>query len=194
MIGRLPEHIEIDGYEYPLRTDYRNVLDVLIMFSDPELTAEDKWFTAVFMLLEEFRDAQELMQAVCDGFDIVQASEGIRWFIMRGNKTHNESKNQKPLYDWEQDEQMIFAAVNNVSKMEVREADYMHWWTFLAYFDEIGEGIFSFIVGIRKKQRSNKKLEKHEQQFYRENKELVDIHRKLSKEEQQFADYIGELL
>lgn len=195
MVGRLPIQVEIDGVMYGLRTDYRNVLDVLVMFQDPELTKEEKLFTEVFMLMEEFKNADDLARAIQEGFDVAKAVERINWFIMRGNNVQQSgNENKKPLYDWEQDEQMIFAAVNNVAKKEVRECEYIHWWTFLAYFDEIGEGVFSFVVNIRKKKQKGKKLEKYEQQFYRENKELVDIHRKLSKEEAEFAEYIGGLL
>ena len=78
---------------------------------------------------------------------------------------------------------MIFAAVNKVTQKEIRELDYMHWWTFLAYFGAIGEGQLSTIVGIRSKIRRGKKLEKWEQEYYREHKSRIDMARKYSADE-----------
>jgi len=65
---------------------------------------------------------------------------------------------------------------------------YLHWWTFFSYYMEIGEGLFSQVVSIRSKKAQHKKLEKYEQEFYRENKKLVDIRKPLSEEEQRQDD------
>ena len=42
----------------------------------------------------------------------------------------------------------------------------------------IGEGLFSNIVRIRHKKAKGKKLEKYEQEFYKENKSLIDFETK----------------
>lgn len=193
MIGRLPESVNINGLEYQLRSDYRNVLDVFVMFNDPEMSKEEKWIEAVYLMIADFKDPDDLEEAVLNGFDINEAIKQINWFIGCG-KTETTKKKEKPVYDWEQDEQIIFSGVNNVAKTETRESDYIHWWTFLSYFNEIGEGMFSYIVGIRKKLNKGEKLEKSEKRFYAEHKEMVDINPRLTKEEQEFVDYIGELL
>ena len=183
MLGMLPQTLKINGSEYKIRSDYRDILQIIAAFGDKELTDEEKAYVCMRRLFVAMNTIPKA--------DYVDAYKAAIDFI----ECHISDKKPSPkVVNWEKDEQLIFPAINKVAGMEVRAVPYMHWWTFLAYFDEIGEGIFSFVVGIRKKQRSSKKLEKHEQQFYRENKELVDIHRKLSKEEQQFADYIGELL
>ena len=39
MIGTLPEVLLVNGKEYLVRTDYRNVLQVFEAFQDPELSA-----------------------------------------------------------------------------------------------------------------------------------------------------------
>ncbi len=38
MIGILPEELTVGGEEYPIRTDYRNVLDVFEAFQNPDLS------------------------------------------------------------------------------------------------------------------------------------------------------------
>ena len=70
----------------------------------------------------------------------------------------------------------------------------MHWWTVLGLFNEIGEGLYSNVINIRCKLAHNKKLSKGEQDFYRNNKELIDIKVKLTAEEQDELDFINNLL
>ena len=77
--------------------------------------------------------------------------------------------------DWEQDAPIIVPAVNKMCNFDVRSVKYMHWWTFFGYYMEIGECMLSTVVSIRDKKRRGKKLEKWEQEFYRNNKHIVDL-------------------
>lgn len=173
MIGNLPKTLLINNVEYKIRSDYRNILSVFEAFNDPELTVEEKWIVTIYMILEDFSCADDVIEAFQDGFDLEDAIRKILWFISAGGKIKDEK--EPPVYDWVQDEQMIFSAVNKVAGRETRELDYLHWWTFLGYFNEIGKGTFSYIVGIRTKINKGKKLDKDEMEFYRKNKELVKI-------------------
>ena len=47
---------------------------------------------------------------------------------------------------------------------------YLHWWTFLGAYMEIGESLFSQILSVRMKKAKGKKLEDWEREFYKENK------------------------
>lgn len=192
MIGALPETLTVGGEDYPIRTDYRNVLQAFEAFQDPELTQEEKWIVAIYLMFEDFSCADDVLQAAQGGFNLEEAIKQISWFISTG---HPEKQVlEKPTYNWKQDEQIIFSAVNKVAGKETRELEYMHWWTFLGYFNEVGEGTFSFIVGIRNKKNNNKKLEKHEQEFYNKNKNLVDLRTILTKEEQEKEDEFQDLI
>ena len=51
---------------------------------------------------------------------------------------------------------------------------------------EIGECTFATIVSIRAKKQKGKKLEKWEEEFYRENYDKVNLPQKLTKEEEEF--------
>ena len=77
--------------------------------------------------------------------------------------------------DWEQDFPMIIAPINRVAGRDVRALPYMHWWTFIGYYMEIGDCTFSTILDIRRKLRKHKKLEKWEREYYDENRELIDF-------------------
>ncbi len=192
MIGALPETLTVGGEEYPIRTDYRNVLQVFEAFQDPELTQEEKWIVVIYLLLEDFSCADDVLVAAQDGFDLGEAMKQISWFISAGQP--EKEVLELPTYNWKQDEQIIFSAVNKVAGRETRELEYLHWWTFLGYFNEVGEGTFSFIVGIRNKLNKRKKLEKHEKEFLSHNKELVLMKKPLTKEEQEQEDAYNSLL
>lgn len=181
MIGALPQHLIVGGKECEIRSDYRCVLGVFEAFNSAELTQEEKWIVAIYLLFEDFSCAEDVFSAVENGFNVEDAAKQITWFILAEKEL--KDKKELPTYDWEYDEQMIFSAVNKVYRGEVREVDYMHWWTFLGYFNEVDEGMFSFIVGIRNKLNNHKKLEKHEREFLNKNKNLVKIKPRLTREE-----------
>jgi hypothetical protein len=192
MIGALPETLTVNGVDYPIRTDYRNVLQVFEAFQDPELEPQEKWIVAIYLLFEEFSCADDVMESAQNGFDLEEAMKQISWFISAGQP--EKQVLEQPTYNWTQDEQMIFSAVNKVAGRETRELEYLHWWTFLGYFNEVGEGTFSFIVGIRNKLNKGKKLEKHEKEYLSHNKELVLMKKPLTKEEQEQEDAYKSLL
>ncbi len=201
MIGSLPETLTVGGKDYPIRTDYRNVLDVFEAFQNPDLSDVEKWEVAIYMMFEcfscyddafEAAEAGFLVEGAENGFPIDEAIKQISWFISAGQP--EKQVLEQPTYNWTQDEQIIFSAVNKVAGQETRELEYLHWWTFLGYFNEVGEGTFSFVVGIRNKLNKGKKLEKHEKEFLSHNKELVLMKKPLTKEEQEQEDAYKSLL
>ena len=192
MIGALPEILTVGGEDYPIRTDYRNILQVFEVFQDPELQQEEKWIVAIYLLFDGFTCAEDVLQAAQTDFSLEEAMAQISWFISAGQPEKQEFN--QPTYSWTQDEQMIFSAVNKVAGCETRELEYLHWWTFLGYFNEVGEGTFSFIVSIRNKLHKGKKLEKHEKEFLSHNKELVLMKKPKTKEEREQEDAYKALL
>lgn len=70
---------------------------------------------------------------------------------------------------------MIIAPINRIAGCEVRALEYLHWWTFMSYYREIGDCLFSQVVSIRDKKARGKTLEKQEKEFYRRNRDLIDL-------------------
>ena len=167
MFGRLPKEVIIDGQTYPIRADFRDCLLILIAFNDKNLSDDEKGIVALEIFYKEVPDNTE------------EAYNQMVWFLDGGKDADAEEDNHTPVrpkvYDWEHDEQIIFSAINKVAGREVRNDDFLHFWTFLGYFSEIGEGVFSTVVSIREKLAKHKKLEKWEQDFRRNNKQLVDL-------------------
>ncbi|MBU5481739.1 Gp15 family bacteriophage protein [Blautia sp. MSJ-19] len=190
----LPTSITVDRTVYAIRTDFRAVLDVLAAMNDPDLFLPDAsdqekaWVqidTALQILIEDYN------KLPTENF--FDAYNQLIDFIDCGMK---EDSNKPPVHlmDWEQDAQVIIPAINRVQGKEIRSLPYLHWWTFLGAYMEIGDCLFSQIINIRQKKQKHQKLEKWEQEFYRNNKAIIDLHRKLSMEEKTEKDAIEKWL
>lgn len=184
MIGELPTSINVGGKDEPIRTDYRDILNIFSAFNDEELSREEK----VLVCLRIF-------YINIDDIDINLYEEAYnKAVIFMDQGRENNGTPEPKLMDWEQDENLIFPAVNKVAGMEVRACEYMHWWTFIGYYMGIGESVFSEVINIRAKKQKNKKLEKNEKEFYSKNKDLVDLKIHYSKEELEEREELKELL
>lgn len=186
MIGLLPKALYVNGTDYPIRSDYRIALLIFEAFSDEELSYDEKAETMLEILYKN-------PYSIPDN-DMQEAYTQALWFLDGGDMPKSEGKQQRKIIDWEQDEKIIFPAVNKVAGYEVRENKYLHWWTFLGFFSGIGDGFFSTVMSIRTKKAKNKKLDKVEQEFYREHKDIIDLKRKYSIEEQAEIDRLNKIL
>ena len=180
-LWRLPVTAQIGGREYKLHTDFRDILEIFSYLEDPDLPELLRWQIAVALFFEE-RIPEEDQQA---------AMEYLADFIRCGSK---EEKPGPKLLDWQQDAPAILADINRVSGQEVRGAAYIHWWTFLSWFHAIGEGQVSALVGIRDKLRRGKRLEGWEKDFYRENRQRVELKKRYSRQELQEQERLQALL
>lgn len=174
----LPKSAEINGTAYRIRSDYRAVLDVLTISADPELTDEERGALAMQVFYVDF----DKMPAS----DYAEAVRYLRWFVAGGDTGAKPPRSK--LADWQQDFPLIVSPVNRVLGYEVRDAEYLHWWTFLGAYMEIGDCLFAQVVSIRKKKAKGKRLEKHERKFYRENRELVDFRMQETDAERKILD------
>lgn len=175
MIGALPTTLTVGFEDRRIRSDFRTALLILEAYGDPDLTDYDKCVVCVECLFED-----TIPPALYD-----EALEQACWFIDGGNVAH--SRVSVRVIDWTQDEAVIFPAINKVAGKEVRAENYIHWWTFLGWFQEIGECALSTIVGIRYKLARGKPLDKWERDYLRDNGDRIKLKQKYSAEEQ--AEY-----
>ena len=158
----LPKSARIGGVDYPINADFRDVLEIISYLTNESKPMFVRWKIAVGLFYEG-QIADEHQE---------EAMQYLAQFISYGAK---DDKPGPKLIDWEKDAEIIVADVNKVAGQEIRALPFLHWWTFLSYFYGIGEGQLSTVVSIRSKKAKHKKLEKWEQEFYRENKDLVDM-------------------
>ena len=170
----LPKTVEINGVKHDIRSDFRPILDIMVALGDPELDDAEKATVALRIFYPDWK--------IIPIGDYREAIEKCYWFINGGRE--NTPKRSPKLMDWEQDFDYYIAPINRIAGQDIRGVPYVHWWTFLSYYYEIGECAFSQIVSIRNKRRKGKKLEKWEQEWYRDNKEIVDIKQKFTEAEE----------
>lgn len=159
----IPTTIVIDDKEFPIRCkgDYRMVLDCFSCLNDTDLSEQERLLACLIIFYENFNTVEDLAYTDRDLLDKL-VKEMHEFFECKENPLH---RTQYKLLDWENDSQIICSAVNKVAHTEVRAVEYMHWWTFLGYFSEVGDSTLSTVVGIRNKIKRGKKLEKHEKEF-----------------------------
>ena len=165
MIYDLPRTVKIGGIEYSIESDYRAILDILIAMDDPELNYQEKTLVSLEIFYPDFNSMPPE--------DYAEALKKCYWFIDGGEEPDNTKRLK--LMDWEQDFRYIVAPVSRVAGQDIRAMDYMHWWSFLSMYMEIGECTFAQIVAIRDKKTRGKPLDKFERDYYRRNRKIIDI-------------------
>lgn len=190
MMWSLPTTVTINEKEYPIRNkcDFRVVLDVISSLNDEELEMERRVECALFQFYgnDELNTLEKVLLSLND----------IQIAIIEMMKTINLGKEEtgeehKPkLMDWEHDFPIIAPAVSRVLGYSVRDADkYTHWWDFMGAYQEVGgDCLFANVISIRNRKQKGKELEDWEQEFYRENKKIIDLPHKLTDEEQEWLE------
>ena len=167
----LPVRAQIGGRSYEIHADYRDILEIFTYFDDPDLPEYLRWQIALALFYEGEIPPEHQQEAM----------EYLTRFINCGK---SETGRPGPkLLDWQQDALSIVADVNKTAGTEIRAMPFLHWWTFMAWFHAIGEGQLSALIAIRDKLARGKKLEKWEQEFYRKNKDRVELKRRYSAED-----------
>lgn len=181
MMWDLPVAVEINGKEHPIRNkcDYRVVLDVICALNDSELTEEEKIKCALFIFYEDISAIDDFEVATKEMFRIMNC----------GEEQEQTQENKPRLMDWEHDFPQIAPPINRVLGYSVRDKDkFTHWYDFIGAYTEIGDCTFSTIITIRSKRAKGQKLEKHELDFLRKHRKMVELPRKLTAEEQEWLD------
>lgn len=166
MIWALPTTVDVNGTTYPIQSDYRAILDILTALNDRGLDERDK--------------AETVLSIFYPGFDEMPVSdyqEALNQcfrFIDRGQE-NREKKKQPEIMSWEQDFDLYIAPINRIAGCEVRALEYLHWYSFLGYYQEVGDCLFAQVVSIRDKKARGKSLDKQEREFYRRNRDIVDL-------------------
>ena len=142
MIGALPTSLEVGGKEWKIDSDYRNVLRIFEALEDNELNEQEKMYILLDRMYDDFKEMpKQLYEEAC-----IKANQ-----FMECHDRSDDKKNPK-LINWEKDEHMIFPAINKAAGCEVRSVEYMHWWTFLGYFESVdNECLWAYVLSIRQK-------------------------------------------
>ena len=173
MIYSLPTKLNICGTDYEIRTDYRVILELIEVLNDPAFPDDEKAVATIETIIIDWENVTDYAEALKQCF----------WFIDIGQPAGKKSAR---LVDWQKDFAYIIAPVNRVLGYEARTVDYLHWWTFMGAYMEIGgECVFSQVVSMRQKIAKGKKLEKHEREWLRQNRDIVNLPQKYTAEDEE---------
>lgn len=185
MMWTLPEQIELASGTYDINADYRDVIEVMQYLDNPDYSGHERRYIASSLFYEDFDSIPDT--------DWGPAAAAMMVFINCGYPVATTEPAPKEI-DWEQDQWAIAADINKVAGAEIRSIPFLHWWTFVAYLNGVQEGQLSNLVAIRGKLREKKPLEKWEKEFYRNNKQKVDLIRPRTAEEEETQRYYKRLL
>lgn len=160
----LPTSTIINDVECFFVSDYRDILDIFSVFNEPNLLEGEKIEIALSLFYKTDDYESDKQTAAAEMINFINCCE-----------PESTKDNAPVLYDWEQDFNIIVAPVNKIIGSDVRGLEYLHWWSFLSAFMEIGECTFSTYVSIRDKKLRNKKLETHEEKIYKDNIDRITL-------------------
>ena len=179
----LPKALEFGGRAWAIRADFRDVLNILDAFDDPELTDAQKAYVCLHNLYVDFaKMAPE---------DYAEAYRAAVAFIDHGI---GGQEGGARTVDWEQDAPLLFPAVNRAAGYEVRDAAFLHWWTFLGLFMEIRDSVYATVLALRQKRSRGEKLEPWERDFWRRNAGICRLKPRLSEAEKEEKERLEALL
>lgn len=175
----LPTSTIIAGTECPFLSDFRDILKILQIFEDPDLLDSEKVSVALDNFYTTNDYYKDINLAISEMYDFLSCC-----------KPNRAKDNEKPVYDWDKDYNIIISPINKVLGYDVRGKEYLHWWTFMSAFSEIGECTFSTYTTIRSKLNKNKKLEKYEEKILKEHREDIILPKKYDSATQEFMDLL----
>ena len=132
---KLPTSVLIYGVEYPIRSNFRTMIKFEQLMQDPEVKDQDKVQLALRLFYPVIPD------------DMEQAVERLLWFYRcdkRDNLYVKKTKKRKSkmtdrIYDFEHDDEYIYAAFMSQYKLDLQKVTYLHWWKFRAMFNSLND-------------------------------------------------------
>ena len=163
LVEQLPSAVMVDGREYPIETDFRACLRVIMAFEDDELTPTEKQM----VLLQNMYPTRP--------HNLIAACEKAVKFLNGGKTAGEEGKSGPRLYSFAKDANLIFAAFKQTHGMDLAEVERLHWCKFLALFMDLGgETAFCNLVSLRKRLK-NGTATKEERKIADDMGELIDV-------------------
>lgn len=169
LVDRLPEYVEVEGEKYEIDSDFSTFILFEQLIADKTLSAQEK-MKEMWDLLFPFDDVPPVND---------EAIKQIEWFYKCG-KVESEERKEKiakmtkksrkmnnQIYDFEFDDQYIFAAFFQCYGIDLTEYE-MHWWKFKALFNSLDSDCeFVKIMGYRSADVSKIKDKEEKQRIVR---------------------------
>ena len=187
----LQTEVIINGASFGIRNkgDFRVVLDCFKALNDTDLTEQERLFACMIIFYEDFYSIEDILKY---SKIINSLREQMFLFFDCGEKDLQSNTENIKLLDWDRDSNLIVSAVNNVANKEIRELEYLHWWTFISYYTAINESLLTEVLKLRYKKAHGEKLEKSEKKFIQANPQYFNIDMR-SNEQKEADEYVRQL-
>lgn len=153
----LNETVDIDGITYDLDLSFSNVLRLIDLLNDEELTAQTQIDTGLYMLIGtelgnmDYEQKEEILFQIFNEA-VGNNDENYQNVDIEGNPMPNAgSDNEKEQYSLKQDAAYIYASFMKDYHIDLKdEADTLHWDKFVALLHGLSEDtIFKQVLNIR---------------------------------------------
>lgn len=198
MIMYLPLSILINGIDYTIREkcEHRMVLKTIRILKDSDLDEQSKIKLALYNFYQTI-------------YDKVNETEDLDGTLAKWRMTDNEipfiesmykiigvvddetpKENNIVVMDWEHDYDMIVTEVNKILHYDTRDKNiYTHWFTFVSAYRAIDpDSYYGQILQYRIRKKHGKKQSEYDREFYKYNKQAIDLPIKLDSKEQEWLD------
>lgn len=189
LIDKLPSALKVGGNFYKINSDFRTSILFELMMQDRSLSNEEKLINAIELYY------QELPQ------DLGEAINQIVWFYKCGKEekvkedSSNVNSTQKQIYSFEYDAEYIYSAFLSQYRVDLQDAEDLHWWKFKAMFQGLSDSNEIIkIMGYRALDLNEIK-DKKQKAHYRKLKQIHRLpdNRTEQEKEQMVADAFASL-
>lgn len=166
LIDTFPTALRVGDAVYPIHSDFRTAITILLAFEDPTLTACER-MAILYDLLYEQKPP-----------DIIEGCRKAVLFLDCGEecpKKEDDSGSQIPrLYSLRRDAPYLYAAFREAYGIDLERED-MHWWKFCYLFGDLPEScMFHQLVTLRRR-RAMGRLTPEEQRLWYEMEEILEL-------------------
>ena len=172
----LPQSVTVNGKSYAINADAQKIEYILEIYQNAEYTQGERHLVCLRVFYKDFDNipTDDYAAALIAAFEFIDGGK---------TKTEDSKTNRPALVRWEQELPLIISTINTMLGRDIRNEP-LHWWTFLGYFQNIpAESFFATVIDIRQKLKSGKLKDKVEREFYRKNKDIIDIKKQYPEEE-----------
>lgn len=186
LIDELPTKVIIGGAKYEINSDFRISILFEMMMQDDTLSQEEK-----------VKNTLELFYPTIPE-DVAEAIDKVIWFYSCNNqiKTSGGKKksSKKQIYSFEDDAEYIFAAFLDQYRVDLNQAEYLHWWKFKAMFKALKEDNEIVKIMSYRSMDLSKIKDKEQKAFYKQMQELYKIKERLTDEDLAELEKWNEIL
>lgn len=164
-----PDQAEVNGKRYEIRTNFRTSILFELMMQDDSLDARSKVQKCLNLYYPVLPD------------DLNEAVNVALWFYRCGQEETVQQKRmavrrgKSPIYSFEHDAGLIYAAFLLAYNIDLQDIEYMHWWRFRFLFHSLPRDCELKKAMEYRSIDINDKMPKEQKDFYKKMKRLYAL-------------------